>query len=386
MKQSTEIVDVSYGGLVRFQNVLFSDSGLPDMHVVGTSMNDYHHPLDARYDVQGVYYASDDATYDVTTAVLPPEKGGVFDANYGIETAVMSDCLFLEYEENDTMPRPGCPPGSIPAREAVVARMRNPDAIFEVAQAVYYEPLEFTSAALPFYNKKLPPAVVPVSGNNAPPPQPLYDYEYQHPDTERVFVAEQFSVHYYGNAHWYDDYRFGTGDYGTGPTPGDSSSAYSPGIIHRMQEPTQEPSAHAYSDYASYTAQRMPYDDADSPYNAYEYGGNAALAGAPLDFEGWHIPYEDLKNPTSFTDRLDFMSEPNSWLAGLQQVRYCCYSLVDGCWRTCPDPCCYPSVCATRQHGLESDVYSLFKHKAEESGRQVGTPDVLVHVVYVYQG
>ena len=139
MEQSAEIVDVSYGGLVRFENVLFADAVLPDMHVVGTSMNDYRPPLHAGYDEHGVYYSTDDESYDVKTTVLPPNKVGVFDADRIIEIAVMSDCLFLEYEENDTTPQPGCPPESIQARQAVAARMSNPNATIKVNNAVYYE-------------------------------------------------------------------------------------------------------------------------------------------------------------------------------------------------------------------------------------------------------
>ena len=314
MNQSAEIVDVSYGGLVRFENVLFADAGLPDMHVVGTSMNDYQHAIHRGYEDIGIYYATDDGNYDITTAVLPPDRGGVFDADHIIEMAVMSDCLFLEYGENDMTPQPGCPPESIQARQAVAARMSNPDATIEVVEAVYYEVEEETGigGSLVFG------AAVPFDDFSAAPPKPLYDYEYVNPDAERVYVET-------GSSYTYGDYSYGR-DYYTG----NGYIAYSPASVQGMLYAGDS----EFSDDGSNAAYPLAYRDAYSPYSAYvyeaevpvDYGGGAA---APLNADGGDALYENVEygaNQFSYlaspfaAERLEIISEPNSWLAGLQQV------------------------------------------------------------------
>ena len=311
MNQSAEIVDVSYGGLVRFENVLFADAGLPDMHVVGTSMNDYQHAFVRGLDDIGIYYATDDENYDVTTAVLPPDRGGVFDADHIIEMAVMSDCLFMEYEENDTMPQPGCPLESVQARQSVAARMNNPNATIEVVEAAYYEPEEETGSggsvvfggAIPFSDFEAAPA-----------PKPLYDYEYVNPDAERIYVETDSS-------HTYGDYSYGY--------VADGVVAYSPGSVQGM------PFAGDYdlSYYGSDAAYPSAYRDAYSPYGAYVYGAGmppeyGGGAGAPLDAYGGdasyeypeYEPYSSFESPFA-AERLEIISVPNIWFAGLQQVR-----------------------------------------------------------------
>ena len=318
MNQSAEIVDVSYGGLVRFENVLFADADLPDMHVVGTSMNDYQHALNHGHHDIGIYYATDDENYDITTAVLPPDRRGVFDADHIIELAVMSDCLFLEYEENDTMPQPGCPQESIQARQAVAARMNNPASTSEVVEAAYYEPdpdpveLVF-GAAIPFS------AVIA-----APVPKPLYDYEYVNPDAERVYV-ETDSSYTYGDYSYEEDY-YTAGAYRRSPTH--TNVEYLPGSMQYAGD-------YEFDYYGSTAAYPLAYGDAYSPDGASVY---AAVGGVPFDYGGgaplvadggndlWeYVDYdaELYSYPKSrlAAARLQIISEPNIWFAGLQQVR-----------------------------------------------------------------
>ena len=95
------------------------------------------------------------------------------------------------------------------------------------------------------------------------------------------------------------------------------------------------PSAGDYdlSDYGSDAAYPSAYGDAYSTYGAYVYGAGMPLeygggAGAPLDADGGDASYDYpeygsysyLESPFA-AERLEIISVPNIWFAGLQQVR-----------------------------------------------------------------
>lgn len=110
-----EIVDVSFGGGVRFENVSLANVVLEHSAIVSTSGNDYHTTW--RYTLS--YDAYDDLGYDVQVAVVPEGRRGEFGEEYRIVEDVMSDCLFLRAPAGVILP--GCPDASAQKREKMRA-------------------------------------------------------------------------------------------------------------------------------------------------------------------------------------------------------------------------------------------------------------------------
>eukprot|EP00892_Ulva_mutabilis_P011364 jgi/Ulvmu1/85/UM001_0088.1 len=305
MRQTAEIVDVSFGGLVRFEDVLFADANLPEAPIVGTSLNDYQHEVGAGVDDHGVYYALDDDNYDVTAALLPPGDGGVFGADHIIEAAIMSDCIFQDFEENDTMPHPGCPPESVAARAAVAARLADGNATLEVVEGAYYEPEDedvgVPGGAIVFGSG------IALVGTAADGPEPLFDYEYETPGVERVFVAEE-------QANWYFDYSEYT--ISPGAVVGvydieyDATVAYGPGqaVWHYAGAPPAGPGG---------GGQPSDYD-----YGAAAGGGDQGGDQGGYDDQYYHKYDSDYNyGLLSPAKRLPDVTEPNKWTSAVEKVR-----------------------------------------------------------------
>eukprot|EP00892_Ulva_mutabilis_P004163 jgi/Ulvmu1/2118/UM127_0003.1 len=304
MRQTAEIVDVSFGGLVRFEDVFFADANLPDAPIVSTSLNDYQHELSAGLDDHGVYYALDDDNYDVTAALLPPGDGGVFGADHIIEAAIMSDCIFQDFEDNDTMPHPGCPPESVAARAAVAARLADGNATLEVVDGAYYEPEDEdvggSGGAFVFGEVK------PLVGTAADGPEPLFDYEYDTPGAEREFVEEEPAHELFD----YSEYTVAPGAvFGGYDIEYDAAVAYGPGQAFGYYEgaPLVGPGGGG-----------QPFDD--------DYGAAGGGADQGGDQGGYDDQYyyqfdgEYDNGLPSPAERLPGVTEPNKWTSAVEKA------------------------------------------------------------------
>ena len=154
-----ELVDVSYGGTAAFENVLFANVTLRTGRVVGTSFNDYqsarffnefegsNDPVgaDAFQSCTGVWYhAEDDAEYDVHAEPVMGEEVNALRADFQIQSAIMSDCLFMAPATDFIMP--GCPPESRAARRRLL-----PEACVRAAEALLHRGHAGGSPADAFY-------------------------------------------------------------------------------------------------------------------------------------------------------------------------------------------------------------------------------------------
>ena len=105
-----ELADVSRGSVVHFENVSLANISLSQSRIVSTTANDYE------YDeyVAMLYYADDDADYDVAFMPVPLEQRSMFGEEFRIGDQIMSDCLNLNAGNGTLLP--GCPPSSAQRR------------------------------------------------------------------------------------------------------------------------------------------------------------------------------------------------------------------------------------------------------------------------------
>lgn len=115
---NVEVADVSYNGVVRFQNVSFANVTLAH-GVVSTTDNDYS----SEYNFNVEYYAADDANYDVEVDAVAIGERGMFGAEFVITEAVMSNCVYLLSERDKVLP--GCAEASVQQRAAMIRRQRT---------------------------------------------------------------------------------------------------------------------------------------------------------------------------------------------------------------------------------------------------------------------
>jgi len=114
---SVELVDVSYLGIVRFDNVSLSDVTLQQGKVVGTTENDFHYSTEMEIS----YYPEDDQHYDVHITEVQGQERDTLGVEFIIEEQVMSDCVYV-FVGKDTV-LPGCPEasrGTFPVPEHVL--------------------------------------------------------------------------------------------------------------------------------------------------------------------------------------------------------------------------------------------------------------------------
>lgn len=113
----SELVDVSFEGIVRFEAVSLANVSLTDGAVVDTTLNDYQQAI--AYYLN--YYAEDDEAYDVEVEPVPAASRGMFGAEFVIPNATMSDCVYT-LGAGPGVVYPGCPPESEAARERLKSR------------------------------------------------------------------------------------------------------------------------------------------------------------------------------------------------------------------------------------------------------------------------
>eukprot|EP00892_Ulva_mutabilis_P006551 jgi/Ulvmu1/4268/UM194_0008.1 len=111
-----ELIDVSFNGVVRFERAALADVTLSRGDIVSTTFNDYY--LDPVNDVY--YYAYDDSAYDVAATEAPIDRRGEFGAEFVVDEAVMSDCVYLKAD--DGVVQPGCPEVSAEHRRVMLRR------------------------------------------------------------------------------------------------------------------------------------------------------------------------------------------------------------------------------------------------------------------------
>ena len=111
-----EIADVSFEGIVRFENVSFANVTLEHDAVVSTTLNDYQQAIGFYL----TYYADDDEEFDVTIEPVPPAERGVFGEEFRIVGQTMSDCIYLLAIPGTVLP--GCPASSLHARNRTIDR------------------------------------------------------------------------------------------------------------------------------------------------------------------------------------------------------------------------------------------------------------------------
>ena len=115
MRLNVELVDVSKGGTVRFQNVQLADVSLHQGKIVSTSVNDYENNQDFGF----FYTAADDAEYDVEYMPVPMEERGMFNEDFIINNQLISDCMYMKANRSIM---PGCPPSSVTRRLEIAMR------------------------------------------------------------------------------------------------------------------------------------------------------------------------------------------------------------------------------------------------------------------------
>eukprot|EP00892_Ulva_mutabilis_P004140 jgi/Ulvmu1/2098/UM125_0001.1 len=116
MHLQVEIADVSFAGIVRFENVSLANVTLEHGAVVSTTLNDYGPAVGSYL----TYYAEDDEDFDVEIQPVPPSERGVFGEEFVIVEQTMSDCVYLLAAAGTVFP--GCPQSSLMARNDMISR------------------------------------------------------------------------------------------------------------------------------------------------------------------------------------------------------------------------------------------------------------------------
>ena len=128
---SVELVDVSYLGIVRFDNVSLSDVTLQQGKVVGTTENDFHYSTEMEIS----YYPEDDQHYDVHITEVQGQERDTLGVEFIIEEQVMSDCVYV-FVGKDTV-LPGCPEASRGKRAEMLQRGQADEGV--PGNRFYYE-------------------------------------------------------------------------------------------------------------------------------------------------------------------------------------------------------------------------------------------------------
>lgn len=112
MRLTAELADVSYGSTVRFENARFANVSLATGKVVATTSSDFKSNIgDARLE----HIPADDAAYDVEVSEVDVRDRGIWGADYVVVEGMMSDCMFMGYARNVSIP--GCPEAAREARQ-----------------------------------------------------------------------------------------------------------------------------------------------------------------------------------------------------------------------------------------------------------------------------
>ena len=119
MHLSVELADVSYLGMVRFENVSLADVTLQKGKVVSTTKNDGDCSTDSGVE----YYSDDDEGYDVDLAPVQPEDRVKLGIDFVIRQQVMSDCVNVRVRSDAVLP--GCPQASTHKRADIRKRAKR---------------------------------------------------------------------------------------------------------------------------------------------------------------------------------------------------------------------------------------------------------------------
>ena len=153
MRIDAEIADVSFEGIVHFQNVSLANVTLQHGAVVSTTINDYEHGFTA--DSYVTYYAEDDANYDVALEAVRPDERSLWGEEFVLGNATMSDCMFPLARPGTVYP--GCPPESAAGRVRIEALSLHRTSGADVSTAAEV-PAAATPAASPYQYARTPSA------------------------------------------------------------------------------------------------------------------------------------------------------------------------------------------------------------------------------------
>lgn len=112
MHLESEIADVSFDGMVVFEDVRFSNVSLARGAIASTTLNDYQQAIG----VYIQYYEADDAEFDIVPTPVIEADAGVFGEEFVVTNGVLSDCVSLTAVE-DGRGRPGCSAAAITAAQ-----------------------------------------------------------------------------------------------------------------------------------------------------------------------------------------------------------------------------------------------------------------------------
>ena len=116
MNLEVEIADVSFEGIVHFEEARLANVTLSKGNIVSTSLNDYQQAIGFYLS----YYADDDAEYDVLVSAVPRGETGVFGEEWVIRNDTASDCIYLLSDPGVLLP--GCSQSTLAARNRTIDR------------------------------------------------------------------------------------------------------------------------------------------------------------------------------------------------------------------------------------------------------------------------
>ena len=111
MRLDVELVDVSNGGVVRFEDVKLANVSLNHGMIMSTSWTDYVS------DAEWQHTAADDADFDVEYRPVPVTERSMFGEEFLIADQIMSDCLHMTAADGPALP--GCPLASTQQQQAM---------------------------------------------------------------------------------------------------------------------------------------------------------------------------------------------------------------------------------------------------------------------------
>ena len=174
---TSEIADVSFEGIVHFQNISLANVSLEHGAIVGTTLNDYQFSIGYYL----TYYAEDDYGFDVNFEMVAPDERSMWGEEFRIVNETMSDCVYLFAKPGLVFP--GCPEESVQRREGIKRR--------SVGQAWASELLA---------DSYLTTAGGPLSGeywlNNSPRPASDFYYDYFAGSPERAEMVAEYNYEY----------------------------------------------------------------------------------------------------------------------------------------------------------------------------------------------
>ena len=113
MRLNVELADVSFGVIVRFEDVKLANVSLNHNKIVSTSLDEYDYYGDDEWQDTAV----DDKEHDVEFAPVPVAERSMFGEEFQIADEIMSDCLYVDAADGAVLP--GCPLVSAQRRQEI---------------------------------------------------------------------------------------------------------------------------------------------------------------------------------------------------------------------------------------------------------------------------